>query len=140
MSDYFTLAEFTRSSTAAKYGICNDPSDNVVTNLQYGCTKILDPLRQSYGKPIVISSGFRCKQLNNLVGGVPNSWHQDGNAVDIHVQNETEAKKIFAILKLNLYVDTCLFEHATSGAQWLHVQWNALKAPRRHFNFNYKAK
>lgn len=138
VSDYFTLEEFTRSWTAVKHGICNDPSEKVIANLNYGCSKVLDPLRQTYGKPIIITSGYRCKELNKLVGGVTNSWHQDGNAADIHISSKVEARELFAILKSNPNVDTCLFEH-TAKTQWLHVQWNVFKTPRRHFNFNYKA-
>lgn len=138
-SEFFTLSELTKSSTASGYHIDNSPSDEIIRNLQYGVDMVLDPLRRMYGKPIVITSGYRSQQLNKKVGGVANSWHTQGNAADIHVSSVTEATKIFGILQKIPSVDTALFEHSTSG-QWLHVQWNMNKTPRHHFNFNFIAK
>ena len=137
-SDYFTLAELTRSETAARHKIDNTPSKAIIDNLQYGVDMVLDPLRRLYGQPIRINSGFRCEKLNKLVGGVPNSWHQVGNAADIHISSAEEAKILFANLQKLPSVDTVLFEHSKS-AQWLHVQWDKAKNPRHHYNFNYKA-
>lgn len=138
-SEFFTLRELTKSSTASRYHIDNTPSDDVVRNLQYGVNMVLDPLRRLYGKPIVITSGYRSTELNKRVGGVSNSWHTQGNAADIHVSSVTEATEIFSYLQKIPSVDTALFEHSTSG-QWLHVQWNMQKTPRHHFNFNFIAK
>lgn len=138
-SEFFTLRELTKSSTASKNHINNSPTDEIVRNLQYGVDMVLDPLRRLYGKPIIITSGYRCKELNKKVGGVTNSWHTQGNAADIHVSSLAEANKIFSNLQKIPSVDTALFEHSTSG-QWLHVQWNMQKTPRHHFNFNFIAK
>ena len=137
-SDFFSLAELIKSSTATKHHIDNTPPADVIRNLQYGVDMVLDPLRRIYGKPILITSGYRCPKLNTLVGGVTNSWQTQGNAADIHVASLTEATKLFSILQKIPSVDTVLFEHSSSG-QWLHVQWNMTKTPRHHFNFNYKA-
>lgn len=136
-SEFFTLAELIKSSTANKHHIDNTPSQEVVKNLQYGVDMVLDPLRRLYGKPIIISSGYRCQKLNDLVGGVSNSWHTKGNAADIHVASLTEATKLFNNLQKMPSVDTVLFEHSKT-AQWLHVQWDMTKTPRHHYNFNYK--
>lgn len=137
-SEFFSLAELIKSSTATKHHIDNTPPAEVVKNLQYGVDMVLDPLRRIYGKPIIITSGYRCPKLNTLVGGVSNSWHTQGNAADIHVASLTEATKLFSNLQKIPSVDTVLFEHSTSG-QWLHVQWNMAQTPRHHYNFNYKA-
>lgn len=137
-SEFFSLAELIKSSTATKHHIDNTPPAEVIKNLQYGVDMVLDPLRRIYGKPILITSGYRCPKLNTLVGGVSNSWHTQGNAADIHVASLTEATKLFSNLQKIPSVDTVLFEHSGSG-QWLHVQWNVAKTPRHHFNFNYKA-
>lgn len=138
-SEFFTLRELTNSSTASRYHIDNSPSEDIVRNLQYGVDMVLDPLRRLYGKPIIITSGYRCPELNKKVGGVANSWHTQGNAADIHVSSLAEASKIFSNLQKIPSVDTALFEHSTSG-QWLHVQWNMDKTPRHHYNFNFIAK
>ena len=137
-SEFFTLAELTRSETAARHKIDNTPNKTIIDNLQYGVDMVLDPLRRLYGKPIRINSGFRCEQLNKLVGGVPNSWHQLGNAADIHISSAEEAKILFSNLQKLPSVDTVLFEHSKT-AQWLHVQWDKTKTPRHHYNFNFKA-
>lgn len=137
-SEFFSLAELIKSSTATKHHIDNTPPADVIKNLQYGVDMVLDPLSRIYGKPIVITSGYRCQKLNTLVGGVSNSWHTQGNAADIHVDSLAEATKLFSNLQKIPSVDTVLFEHSGTG-QWLHVQWNMAQTPRHHFNFNYRA-
>lgn len=135
-SDFFTLQELTKSTTAKRLKIDNTPNAEIFRNLQYGVQMVLDPLRRIRQQPIIITSGFRCEQLNKAVGGVPNSWHTKGNAADIHIKDEDDAKEIFQILKTLPSVDTALFEHSHSS-QWIHVQWDMTKTPRHHFNFNY---
>lgn len=137
-SDYFTLQELTKSTTAARLKIDNTPNAEILRNLQYGVSMVLDPLRRIHQQPIIITSGYRCAQLNKAVGGVANSWHTKGNAADIHIQDEDEARAIFNILKTLPSVDTALFEHSHSS-QWIHVQWDMNKTPRHHFNFNFRA-
>ena len=85
LTTHFYLSEFTRSSTAQEKGIDNTPSLEAVSNLQYLCQQVLEPLRVWIGKPVVINSGYRCAKLNQLVGGVSNSQHQTGQAVDIRL-------------------------------------------------------
>lgn len=138
-SDFFTLEEFTRSSTAKKLKIDNTPSDEVIRNIEYGVQMVLDPLRRMLQTPITITSGYRCSALNKAVGGVSNSWHTKGNAADIRVKNEEEAKAIFQVLKTLPSVDTVLFEHSANSI-WMHVQWDMERTPRHHYNFNYQAK
>lgn len=138
ISDYFTLSELTKSETANKLKIDNTPNRDVITNLQYGVTFVLEPLRRLIAMPVVITSGYRCPKLNKAVGGVPNSWHTQGNAADIRVKSTEHAKLLFDTLKRISAVDTVLFEHSKTSC-WLHVQWNMRTTPRHHFNFNYKA-
>ena len=78
LTKHFTLSEFTRSEKAQAKGIDNTPSLEAVSNLQYLCQQVLEPLRQWIGKPVVINSGYRCSELNQLVGGVNNSQHMTG--------------------------------------------------------------
>lgn len=137
-SEFFNLDELIKSSTAKRLKIDNTPNAEILKNLQYGVDMVLDPLRRIIQKPIVITSGYRCEKLNKAVGGVSNSWHQQGNAADIHIADEENAREIFEILKTLPSVDTILFEHS-SNSQWIHVQWNMAKTPRHHYNFNFKA-
>lgn len=138
-SENFTLQELIHSTTADKHKISNIPGCEEIRNLQYGVDMVLQPLRNKYQKPIVITSGYRCAALNKLVGGVANSYHIQGNAADIRVHSLDEAKEIFEILKTIPSIDVALFEHSTTSC-WLHVQWNMQRTPRHHFNFNFIAR
>jgi len=84
---YFTIKELTDSTTAKRKKIDNTPSEEIVEHLKELIEKILDPLREAWGSPIVVTSGYRCEKLNRLVGGVPTSAHRFGYAADIHPVN-----------------------------------------------------
>ena len=82
-SSYFTISELTASATALREGIDNRPSKCAYHLLHVLVDQLLDPIREAWGEPIVVSSGYRCKELNALVGGVKNSHHILGCAADI---------------------------------------------------------
>ena len=90
---HFNLSEFFRSSTAAKNGIKNEPSVDeratIVRNINLLVDNVLDPVRDMVNAPIIITSGYRCPQVNRLVGGVDNSQHMSGCAADFHVMGFT---------------------------------------------------
>ena len=81
---WFTLQEFTRSVTANIRGLDNTPPQDAVLNLEWLCQRFLDPLRDAIGVPIIISSGYRCRDLNTAVGGSETSYHMLGLAADFH--------------------------------------------------------
>ena len=80
---YFTISELTASATALREGIDNRPSKCAYHLLHVLVDHLLDPIRKAWGAPIIVSSGYRCKELNTLVGGVKNSHHLLGCAADI---------------------------------------------------------
>lgn len=82
------MEELTRSETAAAMGIRNDPGARERLALVNLCAKLLQPLRDAYGKPIHINSGYRCPELNKAVGGVPTSQHQRGEAADLSIDGK----------------------------------------------------
>lgn len=82
-SKYFKLEELLRSDTALTSSIENLPSWSDVENLRDLAVLVLDPIREAWGQPLMINSGYRSPQLNAAVGGVPTSAHMDGCAVDI---------------------------------------------------------
>lgn len=82
-SKYFKLEELLKSDTALTSQIENLPSWSDVENLQDLATLVLDPIRQSWDQPLIVTSGFRSPKLNAAVGGVPTSAHMEGCAVDI---------------------------------------------------------
>lgn len=120
MGKYFDLKELCHSDTANARGIDNTPTEKAKENLQALINNVLDPLREWYGKPIYINSGYRCPELNKTVGGVNNSQHVNGEAADIDVFDEKENRKIFDYIVNYLNFDQCLWEN--NGA-WIHVSY-----------------
>lgn len=120
MSKYFTIEELCHSDTANARGIDNTPTEEVKENLQALIENVLDPVREWYGKPIYVNSGYRCTELNKAVGGVSNSQHVKGEAADIDVHNTTENQQIYDYITQNLTFDQCLFEN---GGAWIHVSY-----------------
>ena len=122
--EYFTIKEMTKSSTAIRNKIDNTPSKEEEKNIIDLVENILDPLRKEYGKPIIINSGFRNKQLNKLIGGSKTSQHLTGQAADIQtiVDTKEENKKLFDLIqKLNLPLDQLIDEY---DFNWVHVSYS----------------
>lgn len=141
LSEHFTLEELTRSDTAKRLRIMNEPSQTELKNLQILCQQVLEPARNVVGKPLVITSGYRCKQLNRAVGGVANSYHIQGRAADILVNAPSDTKNLYEktladALNAQPLTDMVLCEH-TSLSCWVHVQWST--RPRHIVNYNYSA-
>lgn len=83
LSPNFTLAELTRSQTAARLGLDNTPTPAVVAALAALCVHVLEPLRARVGGPLVINSGYRSPAVNKRIGGAATSQHALGEAADI---------------------------------------------------------
>ena len=126
---YFTIEELTRSTTARLRNIDNTPSQLVIDNLTALVDNVLDPLREAWGKPIKVNSGYRCRVLNKAVGGVPASQHMLGQAADITSGSQEANRELYSLLKrLNLPVDQAINEH---DFRWLHISYGPRH--RRHF-------
>lgn len=80
---HFTMQELASSATAERKGIDNTPDQKAAAALTVLVANVLDPLRDAWGKPIVVNSGYRCPKLNRAVGGVARSQHTKGEAADI---------------------------------------------------------
>ena len=142
LTEHFKLGEFTKSITAERLGISNEPGYEQMLALRHLCREVLEPLRQHYGKPIRVTSGFRCQQLNQAVGGVGNSQHQYGEAADLSVPSEAVARDWFQWLVKYTDLDQLLFEHSRHlGNCWLHIscRWDSSKN-RHQAIFNYQAR
>ena len=121
---HFTIEELYASDTAKRLGIQNKPSVREMVNLVYLAAYVLEPLRKAMGKPIKISSGYRCERLNKAVGGVYNSQHLKGQAADIDIQGDMAfGKKIFEYIRDHLPFDQLIWEHSKSGTYWVHVSF-----------------
>lgn len=125
MPTYFTLAELIKSDTAKRLGIDNSPTWAVVEHLRTLVEEFLDPLRSAWGKPIRVSSGFRCKKLNAAVGGASTSVHMNGDAADLQVSGSFNKFCDFVVewaRKTGRKFDQILVESdKKTGAQWIHV-------------------
>lgn len=117
LSPNFTLAEFTRSETAIRHGIDNTPDSVVINNLRRLCALILEPLREAVGRPIRITSGYRCPKLNQMVGGSKNSAHVFGLAADIEIDGMTPLEVCREIKILGVPYDQSIQEFR----EWTHV-------------------
>lgn len=119
---HFTIDELCRSETARIRGIDNTPTEEVRKNLTALVDNVLDPLREWYGKPIRVNSGYRCTALNKAVGGVANSQHLTGQAADIDTDDRLENRKLMKHIEENLDFDQLIWEN---GGAWLHVSYRA---------------
>lgn len=118
---YFTIEEMIKSSTATAKRIDNTPNQTVIDSLTKLIEAVLDPLREWYGKPIKINSGYRCEALNEAVGSkTKKSQHLYGEAADITVGSKTENEKLFNYIKDNLPFDQLINE---SNFSWVHVSY-----------------
>ena len=88
----FTLEELYKSSTANRLKIDNTPKQEYKDNLVSLAEDILQPIRDAWGAPLIVSSGYRCEKLNQKIGGAKNSDHKYGCACDIHTVEDTVAK------------------------------------------------
>lgn len=125
---HFTIEELCRSETARSRGIDNTPAEEVRKNLTELVDNVLDPLREWYGKPIYVNSGYRCPALNKAVGGVASSQHLTGQAADIDVNDRAENRKLMKHIEDNLDFDQLIWEN---GGAWIHVSYRADGKNRR---------
>lgn len=124
----FTLEELSNSSTAKRLGIDNIPNNEQVNNLRLLCEKVLQPIREKYGKPIIVSSGFRCDKLNKAVGGSKTSEHRYGMAADFHSLSDTlsDNKELWDLIRtMNLNFGQLIYEYGSDyGPDWIHISYN----------------
>ena len=138
LTDNFTLNELVYSVTAEANKIDNRPNVKVISNLQKLCENVLQPLRDYLGCPVIVTSGFRCAELNKKIGGKPNSHHLMGYAADFVVP-QRNLKDVFSWMKTHLPYDQLLFEYNSSGDRWIHVSYVKDSLNRRMAIDNYKA-
>lgn len=127
LSPNFTLEEMLESQTARRKGIAEQftPPPEVINNLRALCKNILQPLRDSVGGPIKISSGYRTPRLNRAIGGARNSQHMVGEAADIQGLNGMTNKQLFNKIKqMNLPFDQLIWEFGNDqNPAWVHVSF-----------------
>ena len=130
MGKYFSMGEMMRSYTADARGINNKCNIEQAGNIQRLIVEVLDPLREAYGKPIRVTSGFRSPELNKAVGGSRTSDHMTGCAADIvgTPNTKSENKKLLELVQeLGLSYDQLIDE---KGFRWVHVSFRSKETNR----------
>ena len=123
LSDHFTLEEMIKSPTADKLGIKNTPTAEHIENMKYLCDKILEPVRNFFGKPVTINSSYRNPEVNKAVGGVPTSQHSNGEACDFEIMG-IDNKIVADYVADNLEHDQVILEFYNDGDKnsgWVHA-------------------
>ena len=128
LSENLSVAEFSASNTAKRRGIDNTPKDVHLEAAKELAKHIFQPIREHFGKPIWLSSGYRSEALNKAIGGSKTSQHCKGEAMDIDMDGKggpTNAE-IFYYIKDNLPFDQLIWEFGSSNApDWVHVSYSA---------------
>ena len=122
---YFTIKELTASATAQREAIDNRPPTSAYHLLHVLVDQLLDPIREAWGAPIVVSSGYRCKELNALVGGAKNSHHLLGCAADLIAGSKAEHRKLFNLIRQMQQVGKIRFTQLIweGDGRWIHVSY-----------------
>ncbi len=123
---HFTISEMLKSDTAIKQRLWNGAPKEAEENLRALVDEVLDPLREAYGRPIRVNSGYRCPRLNTLVGGTPNSQHMRGEAADIQpvVGNEADLPELARILIGNGKFDQLILYPTFIHVSYRKLGWN----------------
>ena len=126
LSENFSLQELIKSQTALRKGINNKPaSPDIVVNLQTLCEKVLQPVRDHFGKPVTVNSGYRCPKLNKAIGSSSKSQHTKGLAADIEIPGVSN-KELAEYIESNLPFDQLILEFYNGvdpSSGWVHVSY-----------------
>ena len=122
LSPHFNLKEMTVSQTAARRGIDNTPSEAVIKNLTSLCVNVLEPVRAQFGKPVIVTSGYRSADLNKRIGGSTTSQHCFGQAADFTVHGVPNVA-VLRFIQQELRFDQLICEFHS----WIHVSFAGSK-------------
>ena len=133
LSKNLALAEVTRSETAKRKGISNMTTPEHLENFKKLAENVFQPIREHFGVPIHISSGYRSAALNKAVGGSASSQHCTGEAIDIDMDGTSITnRQIFDFIKDNLTWDQLIFEFGTEeNPDWVHVSYESTGKQRK---------
>ena len=126
---HFSFQEFERSETAYRHGIDNTAPEEARRNIAVLVDRVLDPLREAFGKPLTVTSGYRCPELNKIVGGAKTSHHLRGMAADISTGNRVENRRLFQlVLDLKLPFTQLIDE---KNFAWVHISLDPADVKRQ---------
>ena len=128
LSKSFTLNELTKSQEATRLGIDNTPNEEHILNLKLLCENVLQPIRDFYGMPLSVSSGYRSAALCEAIGSSSKSQHTKGQAADFEIFGVANKDLADFVVK-NLDYDQCILEFWSEhepNSGWVHCSFNAL--------------
>jgi zinc D-Ala-D-Ala carboxypeptidase len=135
LSKHLSLVEVTRSETAKRKGISNQPIPQHLENFKKLAENVFEPIREHFGVPIHISSGYRSKELNSAIGGSLTSQHCSGEAIDIDMDGSADGVSnvdVFNYIKENINFDQLIWEFGNnSSPDWVHVSFSASGKQRK---------
>lgn len=118
---HFSIEELCRSQKATELKIDNTPDTVIKDNLTFLVDKVLDPLRELYGKSIFINSGYRCADLNRAVGGSPTSRHQYGYCADIDTRRGENKMLADLIILHHIPFRQMIVYGSVENPKWVHI-------------------
>ena len=122
----FTLSELTKSETALRKGLDNEPTQDVIAALQTLAVNVLQPVRNHYGRSVKVNSGYRSPEVNASVGGSKTSDHCKGQAADIEIVGVANAD-LATYIRDELQFTQLILEFYTPGVPdsgWVHVSYD----------------
>lgn len=133
LSEHLSLAEVIRSESAKRHGVSNMPTEQHIKNFKLLAEKVFEPIREHFGKPIHISSGYRSQSLNGIIGGSLSSQHCKGEALDLDMDGtDITNKQIFDFIKDHLEFDQLIWEFGTKdNPNWVHVSYSSTDKQRK---------
>ena len=136
LSKNFSKAEMTKSQTATRMGLNNNPTDDQTENLRLLCERVLQPVRDHFNQVVTISSGFRDPILSNAIGSSTDSQHCRGEAADLEIFGVPN-NELADWIKENLMFDQLILEYYTPGepnSGWVHVSYTKeINANRKEY-------
>ena len=122
LTENFWLHEFLKSDTADRMGISNDPSPEHLVNLTYLAATLAQPIRENFGRPVIITSGYRSPALNDAIDGSKTSQHSLGQAMDFHILGHS-VKEVceWIVYESQLDYDQLIYEKRWDATQWVHL-------------------
>ena len=132
----FKISELIYSETSIKHNINNMPDINSLDNMLELICYCLQPLREKIKKPIIITSGYRNSEVNKLVGGVANSQHTKGQAVDFVINGMTVEQIINFIKVNNIEFDQLIGEY-NKNSKWVHISYVKNNNRKQVFNLKF---
>lgn len=122
LSPHFTLEELTHSQSAVRLGMRNVPTATQIAALRLLCEHVLEPVREHFARPVIVSSGFRAPAVNRAIGGSGTSQHCLGEAADFTVPGISNLE-VLRWMERRLLYDQLIYEFGESG--WIHCSYRA---------------